>query len=109
MNAPTAPAGHIKLYGDEGVVEAVVRAFPTDSLPLAAFRTDAPSGRRMNDDEECDPLLLEHAPAVGDRQHPQHLGAQREGAAGGFCREVVCREMASWRPVSMRLVLRVRW
>jgi hypothetical protein len=39
-------ARHIKLYGYEGV-EEVVRAFPTDSMPLATYRTDAPSGRRM--------------------------------------------------------------
>ena len=46
---PDRLARHIKLYGNEGV-EEVTKAFPVDSMPLAAYRTEAPSGRRLSEE-----------------------------------------------------------
>lgn len=48
---PDKLARHVKLYGSEGVDEAV-RAWPVASLPLSAYKTDAPSGRRMTAEME---------------------------------------------------------
>lgn len=56
---PDRLARHIKLYGNEGV-EEVTRAFPVDSMPLAAYRTEAPSGRRLS--EETKRVILTFAP-----------------------------------------------
>jgi DNA-binding NarL/FixJ family response regulator len=51
LRQPTAEelARHIARYGNEGVAE-VVRAYPLETMSLAAFKTDAPKGRRLTDE-----------------------------------------------------------
>jgi hypothetical protein len=45
--SPAKIARHVKLYGNEGV-EETIRAYPATALPLATYRTKAPSGRRLD-------------------------------------------------------------
>lgn len=63
LPAPDADklARHIKLYGTEGV-DAIRDAYPLESLPLTAYRTTAPRGRRIT--EELIEVIL-HFRALG--------------------------------------------
>lgn len=92
---------HVKLYGSEGVIEAV-RPFSADTLPLSMYRTDAPRGRRMT--SETRRLILDY----GSTHPPSAIAGTlnlserrvKEVLAAGSREGVEPPEMASTIPVS---------